>query len=283
MKKNFYVAAFILSTLLPLSGALSPALAQIGLGGDQGKTPVAIEADNAIEWLRDSKQYIARGNAVATQGDYSVKADDLIADYREMENGSTDVWQFTAQNNVVIKTSEYEAYGDKAVYNIAEDSTILSGNNPKIKSKDNQITATDSIQFFGKQNKAVAVGKPTAIQGDKTIKADTMTGYFKKDKQGNLVLDRVIGEGNIKLVTPAEILFGDKAVYEMANGKATVTGNVRITRGENQLNGDKAVFDVQKGISTLYAGTPNDGKTAGNTGNNRVRGLFYIGGDKKTD
>lgn len=273
MKKNLYIFALLCSTFI-----IPNAYAQIGLGGENGKTPVEIEADNAIEWLRDTKQYIARGNAVATQGDYSVKADDLVADYRELEDGSTDVWQFTAQNNVTIKSSDYEAYGDKAVYNIIENRTILTGSNPKIKNKDNQITATESIQFFGKENKAIAVGKPTAVQGDKTIKANAMTGYFKKDAKGNLVLDKVVADGDVKIVTPTEILFGDKAVYEMTNGKATVTGNVRITRGENQLNGEKAVFDVKKGISTMYAESE---KTEGKTGNNRVRGLFYIGGNKK--
>lgn len=250
--------------------------AQLGLGEDSNKTPVAIEADQAIEWLRDEKQYIAKGNALATQGDYTVQADRLIADYRDLEDGSTQVWQFTADGNVIISSSTYKAYGEKAIYDVLDEKTTLIGPEPKITSQKSEIRAHQSIEFFSKENKVIAKGRPQAVQDNKKIDADLMTGYFKKDAKGNLTLDKVIAEGHIKIVSASEVLFGDKAVYHINDGKATVTGNVRITRGQNQLNGSKAVFDVKKGISTLYGDTKN----TSNTGQTRVRGLFYLGDNK---
>src|SRR5271156_3600133 len=64
----------------------------IGLGGgpapaqgllNRSSGPIAIDADEGIEWRRDEKVYIATGNAKAERGDVTVTAHRLIAYYRE--------------------------------------------------------------------------------------------------------------------------------------------------------------------------------------------------------
>src|SRR5271167_2814340 len=66
----------------------------IGLGGgpapaqgllNRSSGPIAIDADEGIEWRRDEKVYIATGNAKAVRGDVTVTAHRLIAYYRERE------------------------------------------------------------------------------------------------------------------------------------------------------------------------------------------------------
>src|SRR5262245_22447225 len=44
-------------------------------------TPVEIESEQGIEWRRNDKVYIARGNATAKRGDSQVFADTLTARY----------------------------------------------------------------------------------------------------------------------------------------------------------------------------------------------------------
>ena len=44
---------------------------------DNSGKPVAIEAENGIEWQQNNRVYIARGNAKATRGDGTVTADTL--------------------------------------------------------------------------------------------------------------------------------------------------------------------------------------------------------------
>lgn len=246
-------------------------LAQLTPSSDN---PVAIEADNAIEWLRDKSQYIARGNAVASQGSYSVKADALIADYNETAAGKTEVWRFTADKNVVIKTGEYTAYGDQVVHDVKNEKTVMTGRNMKIESGDDYLTANDKLIFWGKQNKAKALGRPKARQANQIVEANEMTAYFKKDKRGKLELREVQAVGDVIIVTPLEVLRGERAVYTLETGKAKLTGNVRITRGSNQLNGEEVILDTVAGTSTITTGIDKDtGKVK------RVRGLFSLQSD----
>ena len=67
--------------MLALGATGGPAPAQGLL--NRGSGPIAIDADDGIEWRRDEKVYIATGNAKAVRGDVTVTAHRLIAYYRE--------------------------------------------------------------------------------------------------------------------------------------------------------------------------------------------------------
>lgn len=261
---------FIFSFIVCVLGEPMVAKAQLTPSSDN---PIEIEADNAIEWLRDKSQYVARGNAIASQGDYSVKADALIADYTETEAGKTEVWRFTADKNVVIKTGEYTAYGDKVVHDVKKEKTVMTGDHMKIESGSDYLTADNEIIFWGLDNKAKATGRPKARQDNKIVEANDMTAYFKKTPSGKLELKEVHATGDVIIVTPLEVLRGNKAVYTLETGKAKLTGNVRITRGSNQLNGEEVILDTVAGTSTITTTTDKDPVTGEKK---RVRGLFSL-------
>ena len=83
------------------------------------KEPVEISADKTLEWRQKDKQYIADGNVEAKQGEVSILTDKLIADYRDdNEGGNVEIWQLTAEKNVILKNTDSTATGDKAVYNV---------------------------------------------------------------------------------------------------------------------------------------------------------------------
>jgi lipopolysaccharide export system protein LptA len=69
--------------MLTLGAIGGPAPAQGLL--NRGSGPIAIDADEGIEWRRDEKVYIATGNAKAVRGDVTVTAHRLIAYYRERD------------------------------------------------------------------------------------------------------------------------------------------------------------------------------------------------------
>lgn len=251
------------------------------------KNPIEIEADNAIEWLRDKGQYIARGNAIAKQGSFSVKADRLIADYRETAEGKTEIWRFTALDNVVMDTGSYKAYGDSAVHIIGEEKTTLTGKTIKIIGAEGSLEAKEKIIFYGKKNKAIAYGRPKAKQTKQAVEADVMTAYFKPGGTRTLDLDRIEAEGDVIIVTLEEVLQGEKAVYVIGSKQATLSGNVKIVRGANILRGHEAVLDVIAGTSTLTSKPFEEPKTnqlgipIENDENGRVRGLFFLGTNNK--
>lgn len=259
------VTLFCLSVLLATVPAGAPAGAQSlsTLGGGSG--PVTVEADNGIEWLRDARQYIARGNARATQGEVTVRADRMIASYREAADGSTEIFQLEADGNVRIASPTETAYGDRAVYDIDNQRMRLTGQNLRLVSAEDTVTARERIDYFQQQRMAVAVGDAVAKRGDRTIRADTLTARFTEDKTGKQQLSRVEADGNVVITTPNEIARSRQAVYTVANETAILTGDVKITQGRNQLNGQRAEVNLRTGVSRLLAGKGGDG---------RVKGIF---------
>lgn len=259
--------ATLVATLLCLAAlpaaTLAGAQALSTLGG--GNAPVTVEADNGIEWLRDARQYIARGNARATQGEVTVRADRLIASYREAADGSTQIFQLEADGNVRIASPTETAYGDRAVYDIDSQRMRLTGQDLRLVSAEDTVTARERIDYFQQEKRAVAVGDAVAKRGDRTIRADTLTARFTEDKTGKQQLSRVDADGNVVITTPNEIARSRQAVYTVANETAVLSGDVKITQGKNQLNGQRAEVNLRTGVSRLLAGKGGDG---------RVKGIF---------
>ena len=73
-----------LSLMRPVCAETKPAPPgdALGIAGQESGKPIKIEADNGIEWQQTKHIYIARGNAKATRGQTSVRADTLYAYYR---------------------------------------------------------------------------------------------------------------------------------------------------------------------------------------------------------
>src|ERR1700752_5160780 len=74
------------------------------IDGGQSKAPIEIEAESGIEWGRNEKKYIARGNAMAKRGDLTVNADPLTAHYRDKAAGGSEIWQIEADGHVRLQS-----------------------------------------------------------------------------------------------------------------------------------------------------------------------------------
>jgi len=240
-----------------------PATAQL-LTSEDGDQPVTVEADNGIEWVRDQKLYVARGNAVAVRGTTTVRGDVLSALYREKQSGGTEIFRIEATGNVTITTPQERAVADRAVYDLDQAVVVLLGDGLRFENAEDVITARDSLEYWQSRNIAVARGDAVAVREDQTIRADTMTAYFEEAPDGGNRISRVDALGAVVITTAQDVARGDEAVYNAAERTATLAGDVRITRGQNQLNGRRAVVDLDTGISRLLPG--GDG--------GRVQGLF---------
>ena len=237
--------------LLLWSGGALPQSA--GLGGD---TPMEIFAESGIEWHRDEQVYIARGNARAVSGDTELRANELRAYYDGSNDGSGEIKRVEAIGGVVISSPNGKVYGDKGVYDVPGKVMVLTGNNLKLVTPTDTVTAKDSLEYWEGKDLAVARGDAEARRVDpkdgkvNIIKADVMTANFydnggKKDMR---VLDAY---DSVEIMTPCEYAQGDRARYLVPEQIAILTGNVKITRGNNQLNGDEAEVNLVTGISTL--------------------------------
>lgn len=273
-----------------------------GLGSfdtTNGDEPLLIDARDGIEWYRDEKVYVARGDAVATRGETTIEADVLTAYYREREEGDdTEIYRVEADGNVVIHSSADRAQGDFGVYSIDDRVMVLTGDDLRYETPRDLITARDSLEYWENyQGTPMAVARGDAMVqspkpgvepeseaaapsegepetplgvgdggGRRRIQADVMTAIIEPDESGQNQISRIDAYDNVRIATETEFIIADQAVYYVNEERAILTGNVRITRGDNQLNGDAAEVDMKTGFSRLISNK------------DRVKGLLTPGG-----
>ncbi|UEM04811.1 hypothetical protein JL101_005080 [Skermanella rosea] len=246
-----------------------PALAQ-GVGGTGGDgLPIAVDADQAIEWHQEQKAYVARGNAVAKRGDVTIEGDTLVAYYRDIPSGGTEIFRLAADGKVHIFSPEQNVYGDRAVYDVDKQVAVVTGSDLKLVTPTDVVTARDSLEYWEAQKLAVARGDAVAVREANRVRADVLVGLFAEGPDGTLEMTRIDAQGNVVITTPTDVARGREGVYNLKTNIATLTGDVRLTRGDNHLNGQTAEVNMNTGVSRLLS--------TGNRTGERVRGLFVPG------
>jgi lipopolysaccharide export system protein LptA len=275
-----------------------PVVAQgLSPGAVSEDRPVAISAASGIEWQQDAQVYIARGNAVAKRGTTEVYADTLTAHYRPSKGagGDTEIYRLNADGHVTIKGETQTVVGDQAVWDVDQQTGIVTGKGLKLTTATDVVTARDSLEWYDQKQVAVARGDAVAIKENvKRIRADVLTAHMTKDKtrpaatkseaqrpaspaaapvpspsDENSRISRVDAQGNVLVSTATDIGRGDYGVYNAETGIVTLLGNVTIARGDNAIRGQYAVVDLNNNVSRMMPTAGKPGVPAA-----RVEGLF---------
>ena len=252
--------------------AFSGAYAETPLNPDRNR-PLEITADDSLAWHRTDRYFRARKNVRAVQGDTALHADTLTAHYRDGEGGGMEMHTVQADGHVRIIAAQGKAYGDKAVYDIDKGYAVMTGQDLRLVSDGQSVTARDKFQYWVREGKLEAIGRAVAVRAGDKLEADRMTAVFAEDKNGKRALKTLEARGHVVITTPTEILTGDRGVYQADTHMAQLTGNVKITRGPNILEGKRAEVNLETNVSKISGGTPE------NAG--RVRGVFYPGSEEK--
>ncbi|MCB1532723.1 MAG: ostA-like family protein [Alphaproteobacteria bacterium] len=256
----------------------APVCAQ-GLGGPSSSDqPIEITADKTLEWLRNDKQFIARDNAKAKQGDVSIAAQTLTADYRDGDGSGLEIYKMKATDNVVISSRENNAYGDMATYEVDQGLAVMTGDNLKMTSPDQTLTARDKFEYWVTDGRLVALGdakiiRPKPTGGTDTLRSDKISALLKENAKGQRVLHSMEAIGNVVITTPTEVITGAYGIYKADTNTAEIKGDVIIKRGPNILEGERAEVDMNTNTSRMFGSA----KTGG-----QVRGVFYPNSEKKS-
>ncbi len=234
----------------------------------EGNQPLEIDAEQGIEWHRNDKVYVARGNARAARGEIAVHAEVLKAHYRAGNSGKTEIWRIEAEGAVRLTSPTQTVYGDRGVYDVDNAVAVLVGNDLKLVTQNEVITARDSLEYWERKQMAVARGDAQAKREDNQLRADVLTAHFLPGKNEKLKLERIDAYDNVEVSTPTEFARADRGVYYVEQELATLSGSVKVTRGDNQLNGQYAEVNLATGVSRLLASPP------GEDGSDRVKGLL---------
>jgi lipopolysaccharide export system protein LptA len=261
------------------------------LGGDS-KKPIAIEADQGIEWQQNNHVYIARGHATAKRGNGTVIADTLTAHYRpakqdgskqtgaeksNMLDSGSQIYLVEADGHVELAGDTQHAYGDHGIYDVDAGTMVLTGEKLRLETKQDAVTARDSLEWHDKEQLAVARGDAVAVRENKRLHADVMTAEVTRDEKGAQHISRINAEGNVTVTSrdqngQLQTGRGDSGVYNVDTGITTLIGHVKLTRGENELRGQYGVVDLNKNIYRLLGAPPSETLTSGRP--TRVEGLF---------
>jgi lipopolysaccharide export system protein LptA len=227
--------------------------------------PLQVQADSGIEWQQDARAYIARGNAVATRGPTQVRADTLIARYREVKGGgnsgnagnaggNTEIYRVEADGNVTMTREGQTIVGDRAVYDLDQALMVVTGKALKLTTATDLVTARDSLEWYDQKQIAVARGNAVAVRNGKTIKADILTAYMVKTKPADGTPPSRAGkappQSGKPSPTPAAVLPGSSAADSKIS-RVDAQGHVIVTNALDTGRGDYGVYNADSGICTL--------------------------------
>ena len=137
--------------------------------------------------------------------------------------------------------------------------------------------SADNLEYFDAERRLVLIGDVDIVQNDARLRADRITLFFSQssgagvaqtpgDNQpglGSGDIERMIAEGEVYYVRPAQSARGNRAVYEVANDSVTFTGNVVVASEENVIRGETLLLQIGTRRTTIR---PQPGQ--------RVRGVF---------
>ncbi len=267
VRYSLCLSALVLLTTLP-------ALAQQSLGlSTNSKEPVEITADRSLEWHRAEQRFLAKSNAKAKQGEASIRGDMLVADYRDGQSSSMEIYMLKAIGGVVLNSADNTAYGDEAIYDLDKGLATLTGEDLKMISPDQTVTAQDRFEYMTEQGLVNAIGGAKVVRpkldgsGVDTLEADKITAQLAENAvSGKREVETIEAFGNVVITTPTEVITGKYGIYRSQSNKAELQGGVRILRGPNILEGERAEVDLNTNISKIFGSKASGGQ---------VKGVFY--------
>lgn len=229
-----------------------------GLLSGSGDGPLEIEADDGLEWQQKQRRYVARGNAVARRGGSSIRAETLIAEYRGGSDDSTggggsSIHRIIAEGSVIVASETEQAVGQRGVYDVESGYFILTGPYVQLTTPQDTITADQSIEYWERQQIAVATGNALAVRADRKLRADRLESYFREGEDGDLAARRIIGRGNVCLESTTDVAHGQYGDYDVDSGFAYMQNSVQIFQDGNILRGDAAEVNLNTRVSRLLS------------------------------
>ena len=137
---------------------------------------------------------------------------------------------------------------------------------PGASAKDPLNIDAGKLDYFEKEQKLIYSGSVIVTQGPSTLKASRLIIFLEGKGAGqpaettNDRVKHIDVEGPVTMVSKDQIGTGDRGSYDKAENKVHLIGNVTLTQGENIVKGDRLVYDVMTGMATVQGGAAQGGR-----------------------
>jgi lipopolysaccharide export system protein LptA len=133
-------------------------------------------------------------------------------------------------------------------------SAVLPGGN----SKQPINIQSASLDYFDKEQKLVYSGNVVAVQGDSKLKCSTLVIYLPPKAEGQASssastsqVQHMDATGPVTMISKDQIGTGDHGVYDKASDTVVLTGNVTLSQCANVTKGDRLVYLLKTGHATV--------------------------------
>lgn len=112
-----------------------------------------------------------------------------------------------------------------------------------------EITADKTLEWHKDKLQYVARVNAMIKHGNTTVKADTITADYRADQKSSNSIYRLTGVGKVSIDDSGNVVNGDKLIYDMDTGLATMTGdNLTMTSPEQTVTAkDKFEYFAKDG------------------------------------
>jgi lipopolysaccharide export system protein LptA len=158
-----------------------------------------------------------------------------------------------------------------------KDSPALLGNQPELSKQAPVRITSDKMVYNQAENSVVFLGNVHGTHTDMAIWAERVTAYFSDKKKGKEpkqqdkgpgdfgdTIERIVAEGNVRLVANKNDGACAKLTYMVAEGVIRMDGNPILREGQNTVRGDIIKFYVRENRSEVLSGAQR-----------RVEAIFY--------
>lgn len=122
-----------------------------------------------------------------------------------------------------------------------------------ISSAEVTMDADERVEIYQNDGKIIAIGNAIVKKDDKAIKADKIIGFYKKDSNNKIAIDKIIAEGKVIITTQDAVVAADKGEYILKEDIVKLFNNVTISQNGNIIKGDYAETNLKTGISKLMS------------------------------
>jgi lipopolysaccharide export system protein LptA len=114
-----------------------------------------------------------------------------------------------------------------------------------------EVFADQGIEWHQNESTYIARGNARAVRGDTTVYGDTLVAHYRKAASGSTEVWRLEANGHVRIVTPTDTAYGDRAVYTIDNGVLVMTGkNLRLDTPREKITArDSLEYWNQKNLA----------------------------------